>query len=191
MPMTSTSPRASTATTPDTAAESSRTVLARCGPRVRARREKTTRERADRAQGQRQRADVIATTTAPILAAAGVSDPTAHAHKVDEHLIRLGYLLTYPDRTDPQAAPVDEHARKHCSAMAIDLTVHSATEVQARTPWPSLETGRDWAGCVRDGEQLLDTLAAQGITLTRVGHRQTPAGQSTPTAKSPSKRNRS
>jgi len=33
--------------------------------------------------------------------------------------------------------------------------------------------------------------AAQGITLTRVGHRQTPAGQSTPTAKSPSKRNRS
>ncbi len=73
--------------------------------------------------------------------------------------------------------------------MAIDLTVHAATEVQARTPWPSLETGRDWAGCVRDGEQLLDTLAAQGITLTRVG--QTPAGQSTPTAKSPSKRNRS
>jgi len=157
--MTSTSPRASTATTPDTAAESSRRVLARCGPRVRARREKAARERADRAQGQRQRADVIATAAAPTLAAAGVTDPAAHAHKVDDHLIRLGYLLTYPDRTDPKAAPVDEHARKHWSAMAIDLTVHSAT--------------------------------AQGITLTRVGHRQTPAGQSTPTAKSPSKRNRS
>jgi hypothetical protein len=126
------------------------------GARVRVRQEKAARARAEWAQQERRRAELVAYAATPILAAAGVPDPAAHAHHVDEHLVRLGYLLTDPERHAADAASVDAHDRQHWPAMAISLTVYSATN-----------TGRDWSACVRDGEHLLYTLAAHGITLTR------------------------
>ncbi len=113
--------------------------------------------RTEWARQDRRRAELVAYAATPILADAGVPDPAAHAHHVDEHLVRLGYLLTDPERHNPGVASADEHARLHWPAMAIDLTVYSATQ-----------TGRDWSACVRDGEDLLYTLAGHGITLTRL-----------------------
>ena len=125
--------------------------------RVRARQEKAARARTEWARQDRRRAELVTYAATPILAAAGVPDPAAHAHHVDEHLVRLGYLLANPERHDPEAASVDAHARQHWPAIAIDLTVYSATQ-----------TGRDWSACVRDGKHLLYTLAGHDITLTRI-----------------------
>ncbi len=113
-------------------------------------------ESASVLEAERRRTDLITTAAAPILAACGVPDPEKYAKEIDRQLIRLGYVLTYA--SGPAARPVDTHALEHWPAMAIDLTVYAATH-----------TGRDWASCVRDGQQLLAALAVSGITLTAVG----------------------
>jgi len=144
--------------TPDTGTPHRDTeARTRTEARVRARQEKAARAHAEWARQDHRRAELVAYAATPILAAAGVPDPAAHAHHVDEHLVRLGYLLTDPERHDAEAASVDAHDRQHWPAMAIDLTVYSATQ-----------TGRDWSRCARDGEDLLYTLAGHGITLTRL-----------------------
>ena len=144
--------------TPDTGTPHRDTeARTRTEARVRARQEKAARARTEWARQDRRRAELVTYAATPILAAAGVPDPAAHAHHVDEHLVRLGYLLANPERHDPEAASVDAHARQHWPAIAIDLTVYSATQ-----------TGRDWSACVRDGKHLLYTLAGHDITLTRI-----------------------
>ncbi len=83
-----------------------------------------TPQRDSEARNKRQdrrRPELVAYAATPILADAGVPDPAAHAHHVDEHLVRLGYLLTDPERHNPGVASADEHARQHWQAMAIDL----------------------------------------------------------------------
>lgn len=107
------------------------------------------------AEVERRREELVAAAAAPLLAAVGVADPQRWATEVDRHLVALGYVLGFAEDT---AAEVDAHAVEHWPAMAIDLTVYAATH-----------TGRDWASCVRDGQQLLAALAVSGITLTAVG----------------------
>ena len=83
-----------------------------------------TPQRDSEARNKRQdrrRPELVAYAATLILAAAGVPDPAAHAHHVDEHLVRLGYLLTDPERHDAEAAAVNAHDRQHWQAMAIDL----------------------------------------------------------------------
>ncbi len=106
-------------------------------------------------EAERRSTDLIAAAAAPILAACGVADPEKYAKEIDRQLIRLGYVLTYV--AGPAARPVDTHALEHWPALAINLTVYAATH-----------SGREWASCVRDGQQLLAALAVSGITLTVV-----------------------
>jgi len=100
---------------------------------------------------ERERAELMRALT-PVLAAAGVPKPAAHAPEVVEYLRRLGFAVS------TTGVPVDAATTNRYLAVALDITIAEAGGAP-----------RTCATGTRTALALHEVLARSGLHLVRAG----------------------